>query len=406
MRILFVVPYVPSKIRTRSYEFVRSLTGLAESVHLVALRPPEDLWAPEAPLRSLGAELELFPLSRRRTLLNALRALPSTRPLQAAYSRHPEARRHLRSLVRSGRFDVLHIEHLRGVTLVGGLTGIPIVFDAVDNISHLFSQAAELAPRWQQRLAARLDLRRTRRFEARAPFRFNRTIVTSAVDREAFVSRAGPAARERLVVVPNGVDWRHFDCLSADRDPATILFTGKMSYHANAAAALHLARHVMPRVWLSRPDARLVIGGKGPSEQVRALGTDARIEVTGYLDDLRPLFRRATVAVASLVYGAGIQNKVLEAMAAGVPVVTSVAAAGGLTARAGSDFLVGDTPSGLADQILRLLGEPALREGLAAAGRDYVRREHDWTALARRLIETYENARADYRSRQATSTSR
>jgi len=406
MRILFVVPYVPSNIRSRSYEFVRSLTGLGASVHLVALRPPEDDWAPEAPVRALCARVDLFPLSRRRTLFNTLRAVPSTQPLQAAYSGHPEAQQHVRALVRGGSFDVLHIEHLRGVTLVRGISDLPVVFDAVDSIAHLFSQAARSAPRLPQRLIARLDLRRTERFEARAPWLFNRTIVTSAVDRDAFVRHAGPDARRRLEVVPNGVSRRYFEEGPPRPEAATVIFSGKMSYHANGAAALLLAREIMPRVWQQRPDARLIIAGKDPSDRIKALGADPRIEVTGYVEDLRPLLRRATVAAAPLVYGAGIQNKILEAMASGIPVVASPAAAGGLTASAGSDFLVADTPAGVADQVLRVLGTPALRESLAAAGYDYVCREHDWTALTRRLIRAYEEACADYRSRTAAATSR
>jgi glycosyltransferase involved in cell wall biosynthesis len=406
MRILFAVPYVPSRVRVRPFELIRALGRLGHAVHVVALRPPEDRWASDALLREACAQLEVFALSRAQTIANAARALAGSQPLQAAYSNHAGARARLRSLVASGEFDVLHVEHLRGVTLARGLRGIPLVFDAVDSIAHLFEQTAASAAGWRPRLMARLDLNRTRRFEARTPFLFERTLVTSPVDLEAFVRRAGPGARPRMAVLPNGVDWEFFGCRRSASDPATIIFSGKMSYHANAAAALHLARRVMPEVWKGWPDARLIIAGKDPSDELMALAADPRIEVTGYVEDLRPLFGRATVAVAPMLYGAGIQNKILEAMASGVPVVASPQACGGVTAEAGRDLLVGSTPAELAGHILRLLENPDMRNRLTTAAWEYVRREHDWTAIGGRLIAAYQEARRDYAGRFEDTTSR
>lgn len=394
-RVLFVAPYVPSRVRVRPFELIRALARLGHRVHLVMLRPPEDRWASDAPLRGVCERVDVFPLSRARTLVNAGRAVLGSRPLQAAYSRHAEASAHLKQLVEGGQYDVLHVEHLRGVTLVDGLAGIPIVFDAVDSISHLFGQTARHAARWPQRLTARLDLRRTERFEARAPYRFQRTLVTSPVDRDAFIRLAGPDAAPRVTVVPNGVDLEYFVPVPGTREPATIIFSGKMSYHANEAAAWHLARRVMPEIWRFRPEARLVIAGKDPSKTLSGLTADPRVEVTGYVDDLRPLFARATVAVSPLLYGAGIQNKILEAMASGVPVVTSSQACSSLTVEPGRDLLTGETPADVARQTLRVCDDRALAARLAASGREYVTREHDWTAIGRRLIGVYEEARAD-----------
>lgn len=390
MRVLFVTPYVPSRVRVRPFELIRALATLGHRVHLVMVRPPEDEWAPDAPLRDVCEQVDAFRLSRGRTLLNAARGLAAGGPLQAAYARHPGATAHLRRLIGAGGHDVLHVEHLRGVPLVDGLTGIPIVFDAVDSIAHLFGQTVQHAARMSQRLTARLDLRRTERFEARAPFLFNRTLVTSPADRDAFVRLAGPESSARVDVLPNGVDWEHFEPRAEGREPATVIFTGKMSYHANEAAALHLARRVMPGIWAEQPDARLIIAGKDPSAGLRALAADARIEVTGYVDDLRPLFARATVAVSPMLYGAGIQNKVLEAMASGVPVVTSPQACGSLTAAPGADLLLGATAAETSTQVLRVFRDGDLRDRLRTRGLEYVRRCHDWHRIAQRLAGTYE----------------
>ncbi len=394
MRILFVAPYVPSAIRVRPYQLIRALAAEGHLVHLVALRPPEDEWAPVDALRETCASLVVFPMSRARTLLNGLMALPGRRPLQAAYSHHPDLERHLAAIADPNAFDVLHVEHLRGAVLAARATRLPRVFDAVDSITLLFEQAARQAPGLSQRAMAIAELRRTRRFEARAPWQFDRTVVTSPLDRDAFVRLAGAEAAQRIVVVPNGVDTAYF---RPDRPPAAaplVLLSGKMSYHANAAAALFLARDVMPDVWKTCPDARLAIVGKGPSSELLALAADPRVAVTGFVDDLRPWFERATVAVAPMLYSVGIQNKILEAMASGVPVVTTSRTGGSLLAEPGRDFLMGDSAREIARHVARVLLDADLQVQLGAAGRRYVEAHHDWRTVVRGLAAVYEDARA------------
>jgi polysaccharide biosynthesis protein PslH len=404
MRVLFVAPYLPSPVRVRPYQLIRALAAAGHSVHLVALQPPEDDWAPIAPLFETCEGVDIFRMPRIRTLWNGLRALPTRRPLQAAYSHHPELERHLAGLARPESFDVVHVEHLRGAVLADGVTGLPRVFDAVDSITLLFEQAGQKAPGLAQRVIARADLARTRRFEAAAPWAFDRTVITSPLDRDALVRLAGDGAASRIAVLPNGVDTAYFRRAAAIPSDPLVLFTGKMSYHANASAAQFLAAEVMPLVWRSSPAARLAIVGKSPSPAVRALSADSRVEVTGFVDDIRPWFARASVAVAPMLYGVGIQNKILEAMASGVPVVATSRTGGSLLARRGIEFLVGDSAREISAQITRVLGDPRLRASLSTAGRLYVEAHHDWRAAAARLVSVYAEARAEWavRTREAT----
>ena len=405
MRVLFVVPYLPSAIRSRALGFIRALSELGHTVHVVALRPPEDAWAPIDAVAGHCAALEIFPLSRSRTLLSAAGALPGGLPLQVAYGRHAAARRRIRALASDGGFDVLHVEHLRGVELAGAPAPLPTLFDAVDSISLLFGETQRQAPGWRQRMVARLELGRTRRFEARAPWMFDRLIVTSSRDRDAFLALAGTAAAARIGVVSNGVAIE--DTVRTVPDgPPTVVFSGKMSFHGNDAAARLLVTEIMPRVWQTHPGTRLVLAGKGPSPSLLRVATDERIEITGYVDDLASIVRRATLAIAPLPYGVGVQNKVLEAMAWGVPVVASPVTAFGVDALPGRDWLLGGTSEELAAAVVRLIDNPALRERLATAGRLFVRERHRWSLSAERLIAQYEKARAASQSRRAATISR
>jgi glycosyltransferase involved in cell wall biosynthesis len=227
--------------------------------------------------------------------------------------------------------------------------------------------------------------------------RFERTLVSSQRDAAAFTTLAHGRSANRVVALPNGVDLDYFHPSPSSPDSETILFSGKISYHANEAAVLELVHHIMPLVWNERPHTRLVIAGKDPSQAISRLSRDPRITVTGFVDDLRPFFWSATVVVAPLVYGTGIQNKVLEAMACGVPVVASRAACAGIGAPAGRALLVGSNAREMAAHVVALFRDSTRRAELAAAGRRYVQVQHDWHQLGRQLIDVYEDAQREYR---------
>jgi glycosyltransferase involved in cell wall biosynthesis len=407
MRVLFLSPYVPSRVRIRPFSWIRTLAQLGHEVRLIALQPPEDTWAPLAELERVCASVTVIPLSRGRTLANGLATLFRDRPLQLAYAHHPVAERYVEELIAEDRADIVHIEHLRGVAMASRIGGVPIIWDAVDSISALFAETARLAPSRAQRWMARMDLGRTRRFEAVAPMRFDRTLLTSPRDADAFVALAGEAARPRIEVLGNGVDTEYFHPVTSTARDA-VLFSGKLSYHANAAAALRLVRRIMPIVWKTHPNTPVLLAGKDPSEAVRQLIADRRVYVTGYLPDLRPVFAQAAVAACPLVYGAGIQNKVLEAMACGIPVVTTPTAGAALAAVAGRDMLIADSDVAFADAICRCLDDVNWRHRVGDAGRAYVEQEHQWPRLGERLAATYaavRSARICFRESEAELSS-
>jgi glycosyltransferase involved in cell wall biosynthesis len=192
-----------------------------------------------------------------------------------------------------------------------------------------------------------------------------------------------------LVVLPNGVDLDYFSPMEIERDPATIIFTGKMSYHANVAAALDLAHQVMPVIWQQLPEAKLVIAGKDPTPELLNLASDSRISVTGTVPDLRPYLAQATVAVLPMRYGVGIQNKVLEAMAMGTPVITTSQTLAALQTTVEQDILSGDTPQAIAQAAIKLLTNADLCQKIGQGGRRYVETHHDWQVVAERLEAVY-----------------
>ncbi len=364
---------------------------------LLALEPPGEDTKSLDTLRTWCQHVQTVRLPRWRTLWNGLQALPSQIPFQAAYSRSPEMSALVQRIQAGGNCDVIHVEHLRGAELprssINGsqsANGTPIVFDSVDSISLLFDRVSSSGPTWRSRLMANLDLERTRRYEGHLLDRFRRVLVTSPKDKAALVRLSiTRAAEDRLVVLPNGVDLDYFSPLGLPRQSATIIFTGKMSYHANVAAALDLATQIMPYVWAQRSDARLVITGKDPASELLALTSDPRITVTGTVPDLRPHLAQATMSVSPMRYGVGIQNKLLEAMAMATPVVSTPQATTALQVTPGQDLLVADTPRGIAETVIALLGNDSLRHRIGQAGRQYVESHHDWDKAAEKLEGVY-----------------
>ncbi len=410
MRILYIVPNPPSLVRVRPFNLIRALAERGHSVTVACPWRDATEWEDVVRLREAGFQVLTAPLTTPRIVRNCVHAVVRGLPLQATYGEVPELHRELEAHLedRSNAYHVIHIEHLRGaryglhvqrfLARRGGQATIPVIWDSVDCISHLFAQAAQQSQSRKGRWMARLELPRTRQYERRLLRLFDHVLVTSPVDREAFRDLAGAhweALADRVTVLPNGVDLAYFHRVDTGRDAATVLFTGKMSYHANVTAALFLLQEIMPRVWEAIPHARVLIVGKDPPDRLRALAqAHPNVEVVGTVPDMRPYLHRATVAAAPVVYGAGIQNKVLEALACGLPVVTSETAARALAATWGEDLLVASDAATFAEQLVQVIRSPELQARLRRAGRAYVERHHSWQAIAHELEGVYERARS------------
>lgn len=398
MKILALVPYVPNLIRVRPYNLLRYLAKRGHKITLLTLWTDERDKADIEHLKQFCHRVEAMPLPRWRSLMNCVTVLPTATPLQAVYCWQPALFQQLTGLLQTGNgrqpFDVVHVEHLRGVkyaaALRQALPQTPIVWDSVDCISYLFRQAAEVSESSVRRLITRLELNRTARYEGQLAGLFRRVLVTSSHDRQAFLE-LNPRSAETVTVLPNGVDLDYFQPdPTVARDPATIVVSGKMSYDANAAMVTHLARHIMPRVWAERPETRLIIVGKDPTPEVQALAQQPQVTVTGFVPDLRPYLRQATIAVAPITYGAGIQNKVLEAMACGTPVVASPKAASALQVTPGQELMLAEEAGEFAAAILSLLNHPEQRSALGQAGYEYVHQAHNWENISARLETIYQ----------------
>ncbi len=398
MNILFVVPYVPNLIRTRSYNLIRSLQRIGHEVSVYTLWSDEREKQDADKLSHECHEVHALHLPRMRSLINSLVALPTGLPLQAVYSWLPMLASQLEKAInlRSGRqFDIVHVEHLRGARygmyLKEKFPHLPVIWDSVDCISYLFAQAAGKSRSLFGNVITRFELPRTRAYERMLPGKFDHVLITSPIDRQALWDLMDhDRINVPISIISNGVDWEYFSQpFEIHRDEATIVFSGKMSYHANITMALYLVETIMPLIWQRKPDIRLYIVGKDPPPSILHLGIDPRVIVTGTVDDLRPYLKRASAAVVPLLYGAGSQVKVLEAMACGTPVVVTPRAIAALQVVPGRDVLVASQPEDFSQYIVELVENPSMRERVGQAGKKYVEENHRWSAIATKLDQIY-----------------
>jgi glycosyltransferase involved in cell wall biosynthesis len=399
MNIMWVLPYAPTPIRTRPYNLIRSLVERGHQLTLAVVWETEEEQVELERLAATGVKVVSEKLDKLHSLTGLGQAMFTGKPLQSRYSWIPRLADRMVYLLDEEHFDAVHVEHLRGAEF--GLTARKVlggrgkaglvVWDSVDCISLLFEQARRNSRSGFGRWVTSFELPRTRKYERYLVEVFRKTLVTAPNDKLVLEHLAGKALPQ-VEVLPNGVDLEYFCPIGTPKTRNEVVFSGKLSYHANVSAALHLVKQVMPRVWAERPEVKVVLAGKDPAPVLCQLArNDPRVEVTGSLPDLRPILRRVTVAATLVTYGAGIQNKVLEAMACGTPVIASSQAISGLNTAASQAVFVSDGIQEQAKGILQVLNDEVLQRKLAEAGRAFVETWHDWQKVTEKLVAVYQS---------------
>jgi sugar transferase (PEP-CTERM/EpsH1 system associated) len=382
MRILFVTPYVPSRIRVRSYQLIKALAASHE-ISLVALLCDEYEREMLKDVANYCASVDLVPLPGWHAYANCLRALPTLMPLRVAYYQSTAFVRCLLNIVRKRRIEMIHGELIKVVPAlhtVCSQQSIPVVYDSVDCISSYLQQQYVTTRNVIKKIFVYSELKKMCLYEVRSLQVFDHVMITSAHDREQLISLGEDP--ERVHVVPNGVDTDYFTPSLVAREVDSLVFCGKLDYYPNAQAILMFCRDVLPHIWQCRSQVRLTIVGNNPPPSVQSLSEDKRITVTGYVADIRPYLRRASVALAPLQVAVGMQNKVLEALAMGTPLVATPASCRSLQVRDEMHLLIAEGPLELARAVLRLLEDRLLAEKLSLIGRMYVEEYHSWKRAA------------------------
>ena len=402
MRILFLslrCPYPPQRgDRIRSYNFIRQLAK-HHAVTVVYFAEDESDIESAKHLQPFCERVEWVRFQRSFAFMNTGIHCLSRRPLQLHYWYAPQMQRKINQLLEEEDFELIHAQLFRMGQYVTEVQGPAKVLDLCDSLALNLSRRAELESNpWlakikldctPKRFLVKLEEKRVRRYEVNIMKAFDCGTVVARFDRDYLLKQDDSL---NLSIVPMGVDLEYFQPNPTTQSAPLMLFTGTMNYFPNADAAIYFCNEIFPRIRESHPDAQFYIVGNRPSDQVKRLETQEGVVVTGYVPDVRPYFEKASVFVAPLRAGSGIQTKNLEAMAMGVPVVTTSVGAMGLEADIGKELLVADTPAGFAKHVVHLLDDDHLRETLAQTARTRVETNYSWDAIGERLKHVYAQA--------------
>jgi polysaccharide biosynthesis protein PslH len=260
---------------------------------------------------------------------------------------------------------------------------------------HVNVEARAEAARGVRRPLLWADARRIQRYEATQYRGWDRVVPSNEDDMQTLL---GLDPSLPMVLVPIGFDASAYrPDPAALRIPSRMIFHGAMNYAPNVSCVEHLARRILPHVRAARRDAHLVIVGRDPTAEVRALGALPGVEVVGAVDDMRSWITGSRVWAGPFLSGTGIKTKLLEAMATDTPAVVTSVGGRGLDLDSGT-FLVGSTEEELAAHIVRLLDDDDLARTLGQAGGDYVRARYDWPAVGRAFERLYEEVVAEKRA--------
>ncbi|MGE5708246.1 MAG: glycosyltransferase [Bacteroidota bacterium] len=327
-------------------------------------------------LQSVFRQVFSFPFSDGRYLANALNGLLSPDPVQVRTFAFPEVRQWLQE--HQHDYRIILGNHVRVGEWVKGLE-VPVALDLHDAISLNYERAIPHV-RGPYRWLYQLERSRLLRYEVELANRFPCFLV-SEVDRQHLLEHG--ADPEKLRTIPLAVPDAALQRPAYEGpEEERMAFLGKMDYHPNRDAAMTLAKEILPRL----PGCGLTLVGARPPKDVQELASD-RITVTGFVEDPYAYLERAKVVVAPLRFGAGVQTKVLEAMALGKAVVLSSIAASAIGGRDGQDYWVADSPEAFSAAVRQLLADEPLRRRMGARARAHIERYFTWDAIGKKFLD-------------------
>lgn len=395
MRIFMVSPTLPWPLdmgdKIRIYHVLRELARVGHEVTLLTLAhepyDPDDL----EPLKTYCRELLVIPIKNRPRLHAAIKSIISRKPYRVAKFESQKFKQAVAQALQKD-YDILWVHFMETLAYVPQSytrkKRLLVVLDQHNADERFWETYAREGWPWT-RLFAKINLWQLRKFQTLALKRVDVIMSVSKEDAD-FTQTRLPNPATQVWVVPNGVDTESFRLPDTAERKNYIIFCGAMDVLMNIDAVEWFARRIFPKVRKTVPDAEFWIVGRDPVSRVKALNSLPGVRVTGRVEDVRPYYTEAKVAVAPFRYGGGTKIKVLEAMALGVPVVATPVGCQGIEVMSGKHLFKEENEKAFAQRTINLLQDERLRRRMAAEARRLVEERYSWHAIMRDAIKCLE----------------
>ncbi|NLN79483.1 MAG: glycosyltransferase [Armatimonadetes bacterium] len=391
MRVLFLAHLFPLPLdsggKIKSYHTLRILSS-AHDVYCISYLRDEVEAQRIGELRGLCEGIEV-PLKRGigRKMSDILGSITSGRSFIISRDYRRDMHRVVQDAIRRFKPDIIHIDHLQMAQFVDFDGSYKIVLDNHNVESMIIRRVAETSENALVRAYAGLEWPKLQNYELDVCRRSNLVLMVSEQDKISLHDLDSSILN--VEAVPIGVDIDHFQPVVRTPGSKTILSIGTMHWPPNIDSMLYFYRDILPLVCDRVPDCSLTIAGQKPVDSIRALANDPRVTVIGYVDDDRKLSSECGAFIVPLRSGSGVRVKILNALAMGLPVVSTSIGAEGLAVKSGEHLMIADSPAEFAQAVIDVLQNPELAANLGSNGRKLVCEKYSWERVGERLLSLY-----------------
>lgn len=391
MKILFVChrfPFPPRRGgKIRPFNIIRHLSQNHEVTVASIVRSDTEAHAGKG-LKNFCSYYLMGKISKPVALKNILNTLPTSTPFSMGYFYSRDLDRQIKKEKSGKKYDLIFVHCSSVAQYVEDITDTPKILDFGDMDSQKWLLYSKVRS-FPLNTVFSIEGKRLQQAEMALAKKFDFCTCTTKAE---MATLKGYNVTENIDWFPNGVDTDYFFDDQSPYEPDTLCFIGRMDYYPNQQCMIDFCEKILPLIRSERPDVRLMIVGADPSLGIKKLGKIKGVTVTGSVPDVRPYLRKCAVNVAPIEIARGTQNKILESLAMGIPVVTTNVAAEGVDAQPGEHFLVGSNHEEFAEEVIRLLKDRELRQKLSEAGRNRMLERHNWPSSMKKLDSIIEKA--------------
>lgn len=400
MKVLWIshnVPYPPKTgVLQRNYNLLREASRHAD-IYLVAILKEDilpgryDLDAARHELGKLCRQIEIveLPVESSRWLLYwlAVKSLFTAFPLSVNWVGSPKMRDTILQLSKANRFDIVHFDTISLAEYRHNVTGRATVLNHHNIESHLLQRRIDFEQNPLKRFYYGLEARKLEHYEQTVCGRFDTNFTVSSLDGERLLTIAPDA---QFDVIANGVDTDYFTAVEEEPVPGSVIMVSGMNWFPNRDAVLYMCDEIWPRLIQEIPGISWTVVGASPPQRVRDLAaSDQRVNVTGFVDDVRPYMRKAETYLCPMRDGGGTRVKLLDALSMGMPIVATTMACEGVDITPEKNVLIADSPEDFVAQIKRIRVDPALRDRLRLEARTFAEQNYAWPVIGAKLGGVY-----------------